>query len=260
MMCFFLVMWLINAANEQTKAAVASYFNPVKLIDRNSSRKGLEDIGDGPNAIGDETEKPQTLDATTRAEGQGKGGAEADSQLAGCQGGEEIFRRASVRRSLRRACRDRRQHRRRSEHLAQGRRRRADVRPGDRRIRRRILPRSVRAGFLDQAGRGAGRDRGKPADGDRRKPDDGDPQERGQGRRAEAVEPPSKSRGAKQGGCRQDGGRCAKSPPKWRVRPSEAARTGNCAGRETKPLGELFRPRRHAQSRTATDAPQAGKA
>jgi chemotaxis protein MotB len=77
MMCFFLVMWLISAANEQTKAAVASYFNPVKLIDRNSSRKGLEDVGDGPNAIGDETEKPQTLDATTRTEGQGKGGAES---------------------------------------------------------------------------------------------------------------------------------------------------------------------------------------
>ncbi|TIO91789.1 MAG: MotB family protein, partial [Mesorhizobium sp.] len=49
MMCFFLVMWLINAANEQTKAAVASYFNPVELIDRNSSRKGLEDLGDGPS-------------------------------------------------------------------------------------------------------------------------------------------------------------------------------------------------------------------
>ncbi|MET0877693.1 MAG: MotB family protein [Tardiphaga sp.] len=47
MMCFFLVMWLINAANEQTKAAVASYFNPVKLIDRNSSKKGLEDLSDG---------------------------------------------------------------------------------------------------------------------------------------------------------------------------------------------------------------------
>ena len=27
-------------------AAVASYFNPVELIDRNSSRKGLEDLGD----------------------------------------------------------------------------------------------------------------------------------------------------------------------------------------------------------------------
>ncbi|MEQ1944684.1 MotB family protein [Mesorhizobium sp. VNQ89] len=52
MMCFFLVMWLINAANEQTKAAVASYFNPVKLIDRNSNKKGLEELGEGPNAAG----------------------------------------------------------------------------------------------------------------------------------------------------------------------------------------------------------------
>ena len=52
MMCFFLVMWLINASNEQTQAAVASYFNPVKLIDRNSSKKGLEDIGDGAHSAG----------------------------------------------------------------------------------------------------------------------------------------------------------------------------------------------------------------
>ncbi|MBU0585617.1 MAG: MotB family protein [Alphaproteobacteria bacterium] len=52
MMCFFLVMWLINASNEQTQAAVASYFNPVKLIDRNSSKKGLEDVGDGPHSAG----------------------------------------------------------------------------------------------------------------------------------------------------------------------------------------------------------------
>ncbi len=44
MMAFFLVMWLINAANEETKAAVASYFNPVKLMDRHSSPKGVEDI------------------------------------------------------------------------------------------------------------------------------------------------------------------------------------------------------------------------
>ncbi len=44
MMCFFLVMWLINASNDKTKAAVASYFNPVKLMDRNASRKGLQDV------------------------------------------------------------------------------------------------------------------------------------------------------------------------------------------------------------------------
>ncbi|HEV7415042.1 MAG TPA: MotB family protein [Tianweitania sediminis] len=52
LMCFFLVMWLINAANEETKAAVASYFNPVKLTDRNSSRKSLADQGNGPLAAG----------------------------------------------------------------------------------------------------------------------------------------------------------------------------------------------------------------
>lgn len=57
MMCFFLVMWLINASNEQTKAAVASYFNPVKLVDRNAARKSLEDEGDGPEQVGSAAEK-----------------------------------------------------------------------------------------------------------------------------------------------------------------------------------------------------------
>ena len=63
MMCFFLVMWLINAANEQTKAAVASYFNPVKLIDRNANRKGLEDLGDGPIRVGMTADNPQEPNA-----------------------------------------------------------------------------------------------------------------------------------------------------------------------------------------------------
>ena len=153
MMCFFLVMWLINASNEQTKAAVASYFNPVRLIDRNSSRKGLDDIGDGPNAIGSETERPETLDATTRAEGLGKGGPEDIRNSKDSKDLTGAVRRTSVCRSLCRAGRDCRQYGCRPEHLAQGRRRRAELGPGDRRIRRRFLPRPVRAGFLDQAGR-----------------------------------------------------------------------------------------------------------
>ncbi len=41
MMAFFLVMWLINAANEKTRAQVASYFNPIKLTDTSTSKKGL---------------------------------------------------------------------------------------------------------------------------------------------------------------------------------------------------------------------------
>ncbi|MCP4073319.1 MAG: MotB family protein [Hyphomicrobiales bacterium] len=40
MMAFFLVMWLINSSSEETKRAVASYFNPIKLTDRISNPKG----------------------------------------------------------------------------------------------------------------------------------------------------------------------------------------------------------------------------
>ncbi|MBD8553455.1 flagellar motor protein MotB [Rhizobium sp. CFBP 8762] len=42
MMAFFLVMWLVNAANEETKASVASYFNPMKLTDAKPSERGLK--------------------------------------------------------------------------------------------------------------------------------------------------------------------------------------------------------------------------
>ena len=74
MMCFFLVMWLINAANEQTKAAVASYFNPIKLIDRNASRKGLEDLGDGPAAVGLTADSPQENTERSGQNGNGNPG------------------------------------------------------------------------------------------------------------------------------------------------------------------------------------------
>ena len=46
LMCFFLVMWLVNATNEQTKAAIASYFNPMTLVDSAPSQKGLDDPGE----------------------------------------------------------------------------------------------------------------------------------------------------------------------------------------------------------------------
>lgn len=43
MMAFFLVMWLINASNEATRAQVASYFNPIKLTDSSTGNRGLRD-------------------------------------------------------------------------------------------------------------------------------------------------------------------------------------------------------------------------
>ena len=43
MMAFFLVMWLINASNEATRAQVASYFNPIKLMDSSTGNRGVVD-------------------------------------------------------------------------------------------------------------------------------------------------------------------------------------------------------------------------
>jgi chemotaxis protein MotB len=72
MFCLFLVLWLVNAANEETKQAVASYFNPVKLVDRNRSVKGLYD------AQG--IQEVEVIDA----EGTGSGGSgETDASGSG---------------------------------------------------------------------------------------------------------------------------------------------------------------------------------
>ena len=44
MMAFFLVMWLINASNEETRAQVASYFNPIKLTDSSTGERSVKDM------------------------------------------------------------------------------------------------------------------------------------------------------------------------------------------------------------------------
>jgi chemotaxis protein MotB len=49
MMAFFLVMWLINASNEKTRAQVASYFNPIKLTDTSTGARSLKDMKETRN-------------------------------------------------------------------------------------------------------------------------------------------------------------------------------------------------------------------
>ncbi|MBS0235477.1 MAG: MotB family protein [Proteobacteria bacterium] len=44
MMAFFLVMWLINAADKKTIVQVAAYFNPMRLTDRFEAPRGLDDL------------------------------------------------------------------------------------------------------------------------------------------------------------------------------------------------------------------------
>jgi len=65
MMAFFLVMWLVNAANEETKASVATYFNPIKLADEKPTEKGLKKPVD--QADGEQTQERSKVsaDATT---------------------------------------------------------------------------------------------------------------------------------------------------------------------------------------------------
>ncbi|MGI9478571.1 MAG: MotB family protein [Hyphomicrobiaceae bacterium] len=47
MMALFLVMWLVNAASKDTRAQVASYFNPIKLSDSITSSRGLSEMQPG---------------------------------------------------------------------------------------------------------------------------------------------------------------------------------------------------------------------
>lgn len=70
MMAFFLVMWLVGMADEETKTGVANYFNPVQLANSTSNRKGLED----PQNVPPEEETEKDKDGREKGSGQGTGG------------------------------------------------------------------------------------------------------------------------------------------------------------------------------------------
>jgi chemotaxis protein MotB len=75
MMAFFLVMWLVNASNEETKASLASYFNPVPLSDDTPSSKGIKKPAD--QAQGESTD--QKSNAENDKVGGGKAGLDGES-------------------------------------------------------------------------------------------------------------------------------------------------------------------------------------
>lgn len=78
MMAFFLVMWLVNASNEETKAAIASYFNPIKLMDQKPAEKGIKQVG---NSADGEANAPKSKSkGDDSANGQaGDAGAQENS-------------------------------------------------------------------------------------------------------------------------------------------------------------------------------------
>jgi len=70
MMAFFLVMWLVGMADEETKAGVANYFNPVQLAQSTPNKKGLED----PQNVPPDNETDSKKEGKEKGSGEGTGG------------------------------------------------------------------------------------------------------------------------------------------------------------------------------------------
>ena len=86
MMAFFLVMWLINAANPQTKAALASYFNPVQLTDSKPSEKGVKQPA--KDAKGEEDQMKSKVDGNQTKTG---GSAQKGDDMTATSGEETQY-------------------------------------------------------------------------------------------------------------------------------------------------------------------------
>jgi len=81
MMAFFLVMWLVNAANEETKASVASYFNPIKLTDDKPAEKSVKKPAN--SAEGEATQDKSKEEGQQQASGNGAEKGKDENTTAG---------------------------------------------------------------------------------------------------------------------------------------------------------------------------------
>lgn len=73
MMAFFLVLWIVNSTNKETRTVIARYFNPVKLEDLSRSKKGIRD----------DKEKNVAGDASGPGSDKGEGGTAAPAPPPG---------------------------------------------------------------------------------------------------------------------------------------------------------------------------------
>lgn len=82
MMALFLVLWLINATNEKTKASIARYFNPVDLVDMSTMKRGIHDPNAGTQIDG----KNDVLAKFARGSDFDQPGAAQDSRPSQARG------------------------------------------------------------------------------------------------------------------------------------------------------------------------------
>jgi chemotaxis protein MotB len=97
MMAFFLVLWIINATDKNTKVIIARYFNPVKLEDTAKAQKGIRDSVQGKvkgQTSDSEVDVEGPTDATqdktkTDASTPGKSGADSNKGAHNGRGGRD---------------------------------------------------------------------------------------------------------------------------------------------------------------------------
>ncbi|WP_134496188.1 MotB family protein [Microvirga pakistanensis] len=70
MMAFFLIMWLVGISDQETKAGIANYFNPIQLADSTSNKKGLED----PQNVPPDHKTDDDMKGKEKGSGLGTGG------------------------------------------------------------------------------------------------------------------------------------------------------------------------------------------
>ena len=99
MMAFFLVMWLVNASNTETKISVASYFNPIKLTDQAARTKGVRDATDAAGAsdnAGKLVPEKKEKEKNEKQKKPSKDGSDGgNSKRQGASGAEEVAARKS---------------------------------------------------------------------------------------------------------------------------------------------------------------------
>jgi len=96
MMAFFLVLWIVNSTNKETRSSVARYFNPIRISDTTAARKGLKDPKEADfdaASSSDEKQKTRPAGGTLDESLQGGGAQDAgpgghEKMLAGA--GEDV--------------------------------------------------------------------------------------------------------------------------------------------------------------------------
>jgi chemotaxis protein MotB len=85
MMAFFLVLWIINATDKNTKTIIARYFNPLKLEDMAKAQKGIR------LPVGDEARqtKPINDDTPQKQQEPGPTSGEADKKEPAAKDGDK---------------------------------------------------------------------------------------------------------------------------------------------------------------------------